>query len=346
MFFRSLEWLICMQNIKAVGLLSGGLDSTLAIKLILDQGIDVTAFNFRSPFCQCNRKGRCEAAEVASKFHVPLKIAVANSQYLRMLQNPKHGYGSGMNPCIDCRILLLKKAKQYAKEIGAKFLFTGEVLGERPMSQHRQALDIIEKEAGLEGRILRPLSAKLLPPTEAEDKGWVDRTKLPSITGRSRKPQIALASSLGVFDYPCPAGGCLLTEKEFAARLHDFLKHKRRITMKDIAILKVGRHFRFGQNKIIVGRDEAENKTLQSFDDGKQTYLEVQNCGSPVTVLQGRLNKKALMIAGKLTARYSDSKTKEISVSYRHGNICGTVNVEKISQDEISSLRISKASHT
>ena len=332
-----------MQPIKAVGLLSGGLDSTLAVKLVQDQGIEVTAFNFRSPFCQCNRKGRCEAAEVASKFNIPLKVATANTEYLRMLQNPKHGYGSGMNPCIDCRILLLKKAKQFSKGIGAKFLFTGEVLGERPMSQHRKALEIIEKEAGLEGKILRPLSAKLLPPTEAENKGWVDRTKLPSIKGRSRKPQIALASALGVFDYPCPAGGCLLTEKEFAARLRDLIDHKRNITTRDIAILKVGRHFRSEKNKIIVGRNESENKVLQSLDDCRQIYLEVQDYGSPVTVLQGRPSKKALDTAARLTARYSDSPSEEVQVSYRKGTVCGSIKVSKMSQDEVAYLRVSSA---
>jgi tRNA U34 2-thiouridine synthase MnmA/TrmU len=324
-----------------VGLLSGGLDSTLAAKLIQDQGTEVIAFNFRSPFYKSDQKGRSEAAEAASKFNIPLKVAMANTEYLKMLLNPKHGYRSGMNPCIDCKILMLKKAKQFAKGIGAKFLFTGEVLDQRPMSQHRKALDIIEKEADLEGKILRPLSAKLLPPTEAENKGWVDRTKLPSIKGRSRKPQIALASTLGVFDYPSPAGGCLLTEKEFAARLRDLINHKRNIIMKDVAILKVGRHFRFEKNKMIIGRNEEENRVLLNLNDRRQTYLEVQDCGSPVTVLQGRLSKKALAVAARLTARYSDSKSEETLVSYRQGTVSGNIKVRKMSEDEVSALRIS-----
>lgn len=330
-----------MRRIKAVGLLSGGLDSTLAAKLIQDQGIEVIAFNFKSPFCQSDQKGRSEAAEVASKLNIPLKVSMANTEYLRMLLNPKHGYGSGMNPCIDCKIFMLKKARRFAKGIDAKFLFTGEVLGQRPMSQHRKALDIIEKEADLEGKILRPLSAKLLPPTEAENKGWVDRTKLPSIKGRSRKPQIELASTLGVFDYPSPAGGCLLTEKEFAARLRDLINHKRNITMKDVAILKIGRHFRSEKNKIIVGRNEEENRVLLSLDDRRQMYLEVQDCGSPVTVLQGRPSKKALAVAARLTARYSDSKSEETLVSYRQGTVTGAIKVRKMPEDEVSSLRVS-----
>lgn len=334
--------LMDMQRIRAVGLLSGGLDSTLAVKLMLDQGIDVVALNFRSPFCQCDRRGRCEAAEVAAKFAIPLHMIVGGDDYLRMLRNPKYGYGSGMNPCIDCRILMLRKAKSYARKIGAKFLFTGEVLGERPMSQHRKALEIIEKESGLEGKILRPLSAKLLPPTESELKGWVNREKLLSIKGRSRRPQMALAKNLGIYDYPCPAGGCLLTDKEFAARLRDLFSYRRRVRLHDVALLKIGRHFRVGENKIIVGRNEAENKTLLSFDDGKLTYLEVPNCGSPVTVLQGRPTKKTLIIAAKLTARYSDAEGDKVLVNHRRGPASGTLSVKKMSQEETSALRISK----
>jgi tRNA-specific 2-thiouridylase len=329
-----------MPSVKAVGLLSGGLDSTLALKLMLDQGIEVVAFNFRSPFCQCNRKGRCEAAEVASKFEVPLHVDAGDVEYLHMLRNPKHGYGSGMNPCIDCRIFMLRKAKRFAKKIGAKFLFTGEVLGERPMSQHRRALTIIESEAGLKGRILRPLSAKLLPPSEAELKRWVNRDKLLSIRGRSRKPQIALATSLNVFDYPCPAGGCLLTDKEFATKLRDLLRHRHRVRMRDVAFLRIGRHFRLGENKIIVGRDESENKILLSLDDGRSAYLEVPNYSSPITVLQGKLRKKALLAAAGLTARYSDAKLEKILVSHRRGTVTGTLIVEKMSQEQVSALRI------
>lgn len=182
---------------KALALLSGGLDSTLAAKLILNQGIEVVALKFTSPFCLYDQKGKCYALGVAKEFKIPLKIVNKGKEYLRIIRKPKFGYGSGMNPCIDCRIFMLKKAKRYAREIGARFIFTGEVLKERPMSQHRGALKIIEKEAGLEGKIVRPLSAKLLPETEAERKGWIDRNKLLGIRGRGRKPQIALRG--GVF---------------------------------------------------------------------------------------------------------------------------------------------------
>ena len=182
---------------KALGLLSGGLDSTLAVKLILDQNIDVIALKFTSPFCQCDQKGKCYASIATKKFNIPLKIMHKGQEYLQIVRNPKHGHGSGLNPCIDCRIFMLKKAKSYAKRIGAKFIFTGEVLNERPMSQHRPSLNLIEKECGLQGKILRPLSAKLLSPTEAEENQWVSRDKLLEISGRSRKPQLKLTKKYG-----------------------------------------------------------------------------------------------------------------------------------------------------
>ena len=198
-----------MTRVKALGLLSGGLDSILATEMIVKQGIEVTAFNVRSPFCLCKKDG-CAAVDAAKQLNVPLKVVAAGNDYLRMLRNPKHGYGRNMNPCIDCRIFLMKKAKKYAKEIGAAFIFTGEVLDERPMSQHYPAMMLIEKEGGLKGKVLRPLSARLLPETEAEKKGLVDRSKLLDIQGRSRKPQFKLAEEFSIKDYPCPAGGCLL----------------------------------------------------------------------------------------------------------------------------------------
>ncbi|UCE96119.1 MAG: hypothetical protein JSV51_00455, partial [Candidatus Bathyarchaeota archaeon] len=201
---------------KALALLSGGLDSTLAVKLIQQQGIDVAAINFTSPFCLCG-KGGCGAAKVAEQLKIPLKTINVGNDYLKILRNPKHGYGKNMNPCIDCRIFMFKRAKEFAKEVGASFIITGEVLNERPMSQRRKALDLIEEEAGLKGQVLRPLSAKLLPATEGERKGWFDRRKLLDIRGRSRKRQIELANEFTLKDYPCPAGGCLLTYKEFAA---------------------------------------------------------------------------------------------------------------------------------
>jgi len=326
---------------KALALLSGGLDSTLATKLILDQGIDVVAINFTSPFCLCGRGG-CGSIEVAKRLKIPIKIISSGEDYLKVIRSPKHGYGKNMNPCIDCRIYMLKKAKKYAKEIGASFIFTGEVLDERPMSQHRKALDIIEEEAGLNGKILRPLSAKLLPKTEAEKKGWIDREKLSDIRGRSRKRQFELAKSYKINDYPCPAGGCLLTYKEFADKVRDLFKHKKKVKMKDILLLKIGRHFRFGKNKIIVGRNEDENKQLLRLKDASDYFFEVLGCGSPITLLQGPKIKKVIEKAAALTARYSDSKEKKITVKYGKEKLDKSITVPVLKNKEIKKLRVGR----
>ncbi len=257
-----------------------------------------------------------------------------------MVREPKHGYGKNMNPCIDCRILMLKKAQNYADEIGASFLFTGEVLDERPMSQHSRALVTIEKEAGLEGRIVRPLSAKLLPMTEAEKKGWIDREKLLSIKGRSRKKQIELAKELNVKDYHCPAGGCLLTYKEYATKIRDLFEHKKKIGMKDVLLLKIGRHFRFEDNRIIVGRNRTENEQLRDLKDVNDYYFEVPGCGSPLTILQGPKKEKAIETAAALTARYSDSEKKRITVTYGRQEMDKSITASKFSNEDIEKLRI------
>ena len=324
---------------KALALLSGGLDSILAVKLIQEQGIDVVAVNFTSPFCLCGRSG-CGAAGMAEQLEIPLKIMNVGEDYLKILRNPKYGYGKNMNPCIDCRIFMFKKAKKYAEEIGASFLFTGEVLNERPMSQHRKALTVTEKEAGLEGKILRPLSAKLLPETEAEKKGWVNREKLLDIRGRSRKKQIKLTKEFGIKDYPCPAGGCLLTYKEFAAKIRDLFIQKKKVGIKDINLLKIGRHFRFGKNKIIVGRNEAENKQLERMR-GKNDYcFEVPDCGSPITLLQGPKTREAERKSAALTLRYSDIKLGEALVKFGREKMDKSVVVPALDASEIEKLRI------
>jgi tRNA-specific 2-thiouridylase len=328
-----------MKKVKALALLSGGLDSTLAAKLILKQGIDVVAINFVSPFCLC-KKGECGATEAAKQLGVSLKVVNVGGEYLKMVRKPKHGYGRNMNPCIDCRIFIVKKAKKYAKEVGAAFIFTGEVLDERPMSQHPRAMKIIEEESGLKGKILRPLSARLLPETEIEKKGLVDREKLLDIRGRMRKPQIKLAEKFNIKDYPCPAGGCLLTYREYANKLRDLFKHKKRCSMADVSLLKVGRHFRFGENKIIVGRNEAENKVLTAERTRNDYYFEVPDVGSPITVLQGAKTKDAVRVAAALTAFYSDAKSDRVAVNFGRESLEKSIIVSIPSRAEIESLRI------
>ncbi len=329
-----------MKKVKALALLSGGLDSTLAAKLILSQGIDVVGVNFVTPFCLC-KKGKSEAAEAAEQIGVPLRVINVGGEYLRMVRKPKYGYGRNINPCIDCRIFILKKAKKYAKEIGASFVFTGEVLDERPMSQHLRAMKIVEEEASLKGKILRPLSAKLLPETFMEKKGLVDREQLLSIRGRSRKPQIKLAEKFNIKDYPSPAGGCLLTCKEYAGKLRDLFKHKKRCSMIDVSLLRVGRHFRFGKNKIIVGRNEAENNLLTAKKAHNDYYFEVPDVGSPITVLQGAKTENAIRAAAALTAFYSDAKSKKVIVKFGRESLDRHIIVSLPTQAEVEYLRVS-----
>jgi tRNA-specific 2-thiouridylase len=328
-----------MTKVKALALFSGGLDSTLAINLILSQGIEVVAVNFVSPFCICEKSGG--VTETAKQLGVPLKLVDVGDEYLKMVQKPKYGYGKNINPCIDCRIFILRKAKKIAKEIGASFIFTGEVLGERPMSQNFKAMKIIEEEAGLEGKLLRPLSAKLLPETVVEKEGLVDREKLLGIQGRSRKPQIKLAKKFNIKDYPNPAGGCLLTCRQYANKLRDIFQQKRRCSMADVSLLKVGRHFRLGKNKIIVGRNEEENKILTAKKMVNDYYFEVPNIGSPITVLQGAKTKNAIRTAAALTVFYSDAKSDKVKVSFDRENLKKSITVPIPSRAEVESLRIS-----
>ncbi len=321
---------------KALGLMSGGLDSMLAARLVLLSGLEVEAITFETPFCQCSER----ASQAANAVGVPLKLVHTGADYLRMVRNPKFGYGKNVNPCIDCHIFMIKKAKKYAKEIDAKFLFTGEVMGQRPMSQHRQQLDIVEQEAGLKGKLVRPLSAKLLPLTEAQKKGYLKEASLRGIYGRSRKPQIELTRKFGFADYAAPAGGCLLTEHEFAKKLRDLFSHKRRFTARDIDLLKVGRHFRIGENKIVVGRNQPENAVIMQLKSKSDFAFEVPNCGSPTTLLQGPKTKAAIVKAAELTAFHSDKKTGQVEVCFGKEALGKKITITVPDRAEVDRLRI------
>ncbi|MGC8998666.1 MAG: tRNA 4-thiouridine(8) synthase ThiI [Candidatus Bathyarchaeia archaeon] len=326
-------------KVKALALFSGGLDSSLAIKLVQEQGIEVEAIAFLTPFYTAKADG-FSLERAAEKLGVPLKVMRLGLDYLQIVRNPKYGYGRHMNPCIDCRIFMLRKAKKYAREIGADFIVTGEVLDERPMSQHLKALKIVEEESSLKGRLLRPLSARLLPPTEPEKLRLVDRSRLLDIRGRSRKRQIALAKAYGITEYQSPSGGCLLTYKEFSAKLCDLLQHKKRVSMADLELLKVGRHFRFGKNKIIVGRNKAENEVLLRLKGRNDYFFEAQGCGSPTTLLQGRKTRQAIEKAAQLTAYYSDQKTGKVHVKYGRQALEKSIMVERPNKEEVEQLRI------
>ncbi len=259
---------------RAVLLLSGGLDSTLAARMMLDQGVELHALHFTSPFCTCTRVPgsgcRSQAQIVAGRMGIPIRTVSKGIEYLEIVRNPRHGRGSGVNPCIDCRIFTMKKAREYMERVGASFLVTGEVVGQRPMSQRSDAFRIIEKRSGCQGLVLRPLSAKHFEPTIAEREGWVDRERLLDIAGRSRKEQIRLAETWEIGDYPCPAGGCLLTDKAFSRKVRDLFDHCADPDMTDIHLLKIGRHFRFPDGrKVIVARNEEENRKLEALCRGR-----------------------------------------------------------------------------
>ncbi len=295
-----------MKRRKAIALLSGGLDSILALKMTLDQGFEVVALNMKTPFCTCESKGKCYSQLAAERFGVPIRRVYGGEDYLEIVKNPKHGYGKNMNPCIDCRIFLFAKAKEIMEKEGADFVFTGEVLGERPMSQRREAMSLIERESGLKGRVLRPLSARLLEPTVMEEDGTVDRSKLLDIKGRSRKPQLALARKYRIDDFPTPAGGCLLTDENFAGKVRESFKHGED-SLRHMILLKVGRHFRAPTGaRIIGGRNQEENESLMGLSLPHEPKFTADECKSTYVLLLGEPSAENQRLAARICARYSD----------------------------------------
>lgn len=328
------------KMIKAIALFSGGLDSILAVRVILEQGIEVEAVNFLTAFCDYTKL----AKTASEKLGIKLKIFDVNKEFFEILKNPKYGYGSNLNPCIDCHMFMLKKAGWYLKETGAEFIITGEVLGERPMSQRRDALKIVEKGSGLEGLVLRPLSAKLLEPTIAEKKGLVDREKLLAIHGRSRKPQLQLAGQFGITEYPSPAGGCLLTDPAFSLRMKDLMEHDKNFSLNDVELLKTGRHFRLTDKaKLIVGRNREENKKLLELAEGSNSCFYPLKVKGPVAIGRGSLPADDVLRACAVTARYCDrglSEEIEINSKKLNSGIIETIKIKPAVEDEINNLRI------
>jgi len=334
-------------NRKAIGLLSGGLDSTIAVGLMVDLGIEVIALNFTSPFCTCTSKNagcKNQAVKVSEKFNIKIKSVYMGQEYINMVASPKYGYGRNLNPCLDCRIMMFKKAKESMMEEEASFVFTGEVLGQRPMSQRRDAMNIIERDSGLKGLILRPLSAKHFDPTIPEKEGIIDRERLLDLTGRSRKAQIELAETMGINDYPCASGGCLLTEFNFAGRMRDLIKHTEAPAVKDTKLLRVGRHFRVDENcKVIVGRDQSENEKLERLAEPDDYIFSVSSYEGPVVVMRGAIKNELIPIASKITLRYSDApKDKEIPVNFRRksDNTPSAIIVKAIDDESLAKIRI------
>lgn len=309
---------------KAIALLSGGLDSTLAVLLLRKQNIEVMAVTFLMHFgCDMSDSASCttDASSLAARFGFTVKMCHLADKFTEIVKNPKFGHGKNMNPCIDCRILMLKEAKELMRMTGADFIVTGEVLGQRPMSQRADTFPRIDREADLEGLVLRPLCAKHMKPTKPELEGLVDREQLMGIVGRGRRPQIALAEELGLTEYPAPAGGCLLTDKNFSHRLRELLEHVPDPSLKELHLLKVGRHFRPpGGEKFIVGRDEGENARLEYLADSEDLLLDVMDVASPITLIPARASEEEISFAAATCVRYSDEKKKpEVMVAVMKG---------------------------
>ena len=305
-----------MKKIKAVLLFSGGLDSILAAKILRKQKIKILAITFKSYFF--NEK---IAKKAAKEIKLPLKVIDFSKEHLKIVKKPRYGYGKTVNPCIDCHILMLKFAKKIMEEKKYDFVATGEVLGERPMSQNPKALKLVEKESTLSGFLLRPLSAKLLKKTVPEIKKWINREKLLNISGRSRKKQIALAQKFRIKWYPTPAGGCLLTDLEFGKKLKELLKIYPKFNGNDIELLKLGRHFWKDKIKIIVGRDEKEDKKVKKLAKKFDILIEMKKYPGPLTLIRNykktKIPKKILEKAKELTKYYSTKARDKIDVKFK-----------------------------
>ncbi|MGB1187211.1 MAG: tRNA (5-methylaminomethyl-2-thiouridylate)-methyltransferase [Cycloclasticus pugetii] len=318
---------------KAVALISGGLDSLLAAKVMLEQGVHVEGINFYTGFCveghthAIRKKDKAKpkrnnALWSAEKLGIKLHIIDIIEEYKDVLLNPKHGYGANMNPCLDCKIFMVGKAKEWAEENGFDFIITGEVIGQRPMSQRKETMPVISEESGADDLLLRPLCAQNLPETLPEREGWVNRDQLYDFSGRTRKPQMALAEKFGFDDYAQPAGGCcFLTDKAYSVKLTDLWasRGKRDYEIDDIMLLKVGRHIRPKPNfKLIVAREEGENNFLQGYKKQFITLRTMSHKG-PLTLLDGTANDEDLKLAAQIVARFSsqgrDAETVDVEVT-------------------------------
>ena len=329
---------------KVVALLSGGLDSQLAVRMMQEQGFDVSAVAIKTPFCDfdCGRGCGFEIRERADDLNVNLKTVYLGDEYIEMLKHPKYGTGAGFNPCIDCRAMMFEAAKKHMDEIGAEFIISGEVLGQRPMSQHAPALRTIEKESGLVGKIVRPLSAGLLPETDPEREGLIKRENLGMIKGRTRKNQLEMAKKYGIENPPNAGGGCLLTDPTFGIKAKDLFEHVETPTINDIDLLKIGRHFRLDeQTKFVVGRNKDENEMIKAIALPNDILLEARDHVGPVSILRGKNVLQHVKFAASVTLRYSDApKDKKSYVIVSKENSKEEILSEPITEELYIKFRI------
>ncbi len=326
-------------------LFSGGLDSILACKVLQEQGLRVTALKFITPFFSYELRNKEKAEKYKEKvrqnYGIDLEIIDITDDYLKMVTAPSHGYGRYLNPCIDCKIMMVKKALSLLEDFGASFVATGEVLGQRPMSQRRDTLRIIERDSGAEGILLRPLSARHLKETIPEQEGLVDRQKLPSITGRSRKEQMRLAKKYGIKDYPAPAGGCVLADPILSVRFKKIFSMWPDFTPKDCVVAQVGRHFLLpGGSWLIVGRNKSENETLSSLKEPSDIVIKAQDRPGPICLLKRLKDGKDKEIAAAICARYAKSGPLPVTVRIAEGKEEGQmVEVENLpNQDSLAQM--------
>jgi tRNA U34 2-thiouridine synthase MnmA/TrmU len=336
---------------KAVALISGGLDSLLAVRVMQEQGIYVEGINFFTGFCveghthairkkDQKKPKRNNALWCAEQLGIKLHIIDIIEEYKDVVINPKHGYGANLNPCLDCKIFMVKKAHEWMEANGFDFIITGEVVGQRPMSQRKDTMPVVQRESGVEDRLLRPLCGKNLPETLPEREGWIDREKLYDFSGRSRKPQFALAKQFGFEDYAQPAGGCcFLTDAQYSVKLNDLWQSRgnKQYELDDIMLLKVGRHIRPDKHfKLIVAREEGEGKFLQGYKRQFPT-LKVTSHGGPFTLIDGDLSENELMHSAAIVARYSQGKSAD-DVTLEYADTQGNVrelHVKPASPDDI-----------
>lgn len=295
------------MTVTAIALFSGGLDSMLACRVVAEQGIRVEAVKFVSPFFGYDLLAREKeyAREVYEKYGIDVRLRDVSEQFLELLHNPPHGFGKNFNPCVDCKILLVSEARKMMDELGASFIITGEVIGQRPMSQRRDTLRVIERDSGSDGLLLRPLCAKNLPPTKAELDGLIDRERLLNFNGRGRTPQMELAARFGITDYPGPAGGCILTDPIVGKRIERFYQEKKAVTVNDALLLQAGRQFRLpGGGWLVMGRDNRENKKILALRESGDRLLKAQDRPGPTGIVRYTEDAEDIRLAAALVLRY------------------------------------------
>jgi tRNA U34 2-thiouridine synthase MnmA/TrmU len=329
---------------KVVALLSGGLDSQLAVRMMQEQGFEVSAVAIKTPFCDfdCGRGCGFEIRERADDLNVNLKTVYLGDEYIEMLKHPKHGIGAGFNPCVDCRTMMFDAAKKHMEEIGAEFIISGEVLGQRPMSQHLDSLRMIEKDSNLVGKIVRPLSAGLLPETDPEKNGLIKREDLGMIKGRTRRNQLDMAKKYGIENPPNAGGGCLLTEPQFGIKAKDLFEHIETPTINDIDLLKIGRHFRLDEEtKFVVGRNKDENEMIKALALPGDILLEAKDYVGPVSILRGKNAKSHIEFASSVTLRYSDAPENEQGiVIVRNDNLSEEISSKRAEEESYIKFRM------